>query len=221
MWVKACDMGKINFTQIKEGGIEDIFLEQAALNDAKYKTNLTTFLSNAKNSSIRVSAWVICLKNNGTFIDPTGKYTYNVTTSSQVAVKTAYKYYYKVKVKVAYKKSVKQYYKSYYKSYYYYHGKLKYKIKYKWKYKWVKKTYYKYVYQTKYTIKYKTTYQTKYTTTAKTGYNTTYANSYINNLTQELSITPKLMESVEYTWTTLDTREKPITVPMGRRPLPI
>ena len=186
MWVKAGDMGKINFTQIKEGGIEDIFLEQAALNDAKYQTNLTAFLSNAKNSSIRVSAWVICLKNNGTFIDPTGKYNYNVTTSSQVAVKTAYKYYYKVKVKVAYKKSVKQYYKSYYKSYYYYHGKLKYKIKYKWKYKWVKKTYYKYVYQTKYTIKYKTTYQTKYTTTAKTGYNTTYANSYMNNLTQRI-----------------------------------
>ena len=186
MWVKASDMGKINFTQIKEGGIEDIFLEQAALNDAKYKTNLTAFLGNAKNSSIRVSAWVICLKNNGTFIDPTGKYNYNVTTSSQVAVKTAYKYYYKVKVKVAYKKSVKQYYKSYYKSYYYYHGKLKYKIKYKWKYKWVKKTYYKYVYQTKYTIKYKTTYQTKYTTTAKTGYNTTYANSYMDNLTQRI-----------------------------------
>ncbi len=179
MWVKAYDMGKINFTQIKEGGIEDIFLEQAALNDAKYKTNLTAFLSKAKNSSIRVSAWVICLKDNGNFIDPTGKYTYQVTTSSKVAVKTPYKYYYKAKVKVAYKKSVKQY----YKSYYYYKGKLKYKLKYK----WVKKTYYKYVYKTKYTIKYKTTYQTKYTTTTKTGYNTTYANSYINNLTSRIA----------------------------------
>ena len=178
MWVKAYDMGKINFTQIKEGGIKDIFLEQAALNDAKYKTNLTAFLSKAKNSSIRVSAWVICLKDNDTFIDPTGKYTYQVTTSSQVAVKTPYKYYYKAKVKVAYQKSVKQY----YKSYYYYKGKLKYKLKYK----WVKKTYYKYVYKTTYTIKYKTTYQTKYTTTTKTGYNTTYATSYINNLTARI-----------------------------------
>ena len=179
-------MGKVNFNQLKNGGIQDIFLEQAALNDAKYKTNLTTFLSNAKNAGIRVSVWVICLKYNGTFIDPTGKYTYQVITSSKVAVKTAYKYYYKAKVKVAYQKSVKKYYKKYYKSYYYYHGKLKYKWKYKWSYKWVKKTYYKYVYKTKYTIKYKTTYTTKYSTTLKTGYNTTYANSYINNLTSRI-----------------------------------
>lgn len=178
MWVKAIDMGKINFALIKAGGIEDIFLEQLALNDAKFKANLTAFLSNAKSASIRVSAWVMCLRSNGKFIDPTGRYTYKVTTSYKVKLKKAYKYWYKAKVKVAYKKTVKHY----YKSYYYSHGKLKYH----WKYKFVKKTYYKYVSKLKYKIKYKTVYQTKYKTTTKLAYHTAYANSYMNNLTKRI-----------------------------------
>ncbi len=178
MWVKASDMGNINFAQIKTGGIQDIFLHQLALSDSKFKANLTAFLNNAKNAGIRVSAWVLCLKSNGKFIDPTGRYTYSVSTSYKTKVKKAYKYWYKVKVKVAYKKSVKKY----YKSYYYSHGKLKYKLKYK----LVKKTYYKYVYKSTYKIKYKTVYQTKYKKTTKLGYNKAYAYSYMNNLTKRI-----------------------------------
>ncbi len=187
IWVRAEDMGKIDFSLLTAGGIHDIFLIQTAFNDAKYKNNLTAFLNNAALANIRVSAWVICFYENGEWVDPSGQYTYQVKTAYKVAVKTPYKYYYKAKVKVAYKKWVKSYYRSYYKSYYRYKGKLRYTWKYKYRYKWVKKTYYKYVYKTKYVIKYKTTYQTKYKTETKTGYNSSYITSYINNLTSKIS----------------------------------
>jgi hypothetical protein len=185
IWVRAEDMGKINFSLLKIGRIHDIFLIETAFSDAKYKNNLTVFLNKAKLANIRVSAWVRCFYQNGKWVDPSGKYTYQVKTAYKVAVKTPYRYYYKAKVKVAYKRWVKSYYRSYYKSYYRYKGKLLFRWKYTTKYKWAKKTYYKYKYKTRYVIKYKTTYQTKYET--KIGYNSKYITSYINNLTSKIS----------------------------------
>ena len=141
IWVRAEDMGKINFSMLKTGGIRDIFLLETAFSDVKYKYILTKFLNNAKLANIRVSAWVRSFYQNGKWVDPSGKYTYQVKTAYKVAVKTPYKYYYKAKVRVAYKKWVKSYYRSYYKSYYRYKGKLLFRWKYTTKYKWAKKTY--------------------------------------------------------------------------------
>jgi hypothetical protein len=187
IWVRAEDMGKINFSLLKTGGIHDIFLLETAFSDAKYKNNLTAFLNNAKLANIRVSAWVICFSENGKWVEPSGQYTYQVKTAYKVAVKTPYRHYYKARVRVAYKKLVRTSIRTPYKSYYRYKGKLLFRWKYRTSYRWVRKTFYRYVYQTRYVIKYKTTYKTEYKTETKTGYNSNYITSYINNLTSKIS----------------------------------
>ncbi|QEF93781.1 hypothetical protein FVF72_00565 [Methanothermobacter sp. KEPCO-1] len=179
IWVKAYDMGRVNLTELREKGITDIFLEQLAFNDARFSRNLTSFLGNASEQGIRVSAWVICLKDSsGKWVDPTGRYAYNVTKTSKVTVKEPYRYYYTVTVKKAYTRYVKKWYKSWYRK----NGKWRYT----WKYRYVKKTYYKYVKETRYTIKYRTVTKTVTTTETVYGYNTTYSERFLENLTQRI-----------------------------------
>jgi len=179
IWVKAYDMGKVNLSELKGKGISDVFLEQLAFNDERFRANLTSFLGNASAQGIRVSAWVICLRDaNGKWVDPTGRYAYNVTTTSKVTVQEPYRYYYTVTVKKAYTTYVKKWYKSWYK----YRGKWRYT----WKYRYVKKTSYRYVKETRYTIKYRTVTKTVTSTETRYGYNTTYAEQFINNLTQRV-----------------------------------
>ncbi len=179
IWLREYDMKNVNLSQLKGAGITDIFLHENALEDASYKSTVTSFLSQAQELGIRISIWLACFKDNGTWIDPSGKYAYNKTVSYQETVKTPYKYTYKEKVKVYYTKSVK----SWYKKYYYSKGKLKYY----WKYKWVKKTYYYYKYVTKTTTKYKTTYLTKYKTVTNYGYNSSFINDYTSSLINKIS----------------------------------
>jgi hypothetical protein len=131
IWVRAEDMGKIDFSLLKTGGIHDIFLIETAFNDAKYKNNLTAFLNSAALANIRVSAWVICFYENGKWVEPSGQYTYQVKTAYKVAVKTPYRHYYKARVRVAYKKLVRTAYRTPYKSYYRYKGKLLFRWKYR------------------------------------------------------------------------------------------
>ncbi|BAM69550.1 conserved hypothetical protein [Methanothermobacter sp. CaT2] len=179
IWVKAYDMGKVNLSELKDKGISDVFLEQLAFNDERFRSNLTSFLGNASAQGIRVSAWVICLKDSsGKWVDPTGRYAYNVTTTSKVTVQEPYRYYYTVTVKKAYTTYVKKWYKSWYK----YRGKWRYT----WKYRYVKKTSYRYVKETRYTIKYRTVTKTVTSTETRYGYNTTHAERFINNLTQRI-----------------------------------
>jgi hypothetical protein len=179
IWVKAYDMGKVNLTELREKGIRDVFLEQLAFNDARFSANLTSFLGNASAQGIRVSAWVICLKDaNGKWVDPTGRYAYNVTTTSKVTVQEPYKYYYTVTVKKAYTTYVKQRYRSWYR----YNGKWRYT----WKYRYVRKTTYRYVKETRYTIKYRTVTKTVTSTETRYGYNTSYAEQFIDNLTRRV-----------------------------------
>jgi len=179
LWVKAYDMGKVDFQELKGKGITDIFLEQLAFNDARFRSNLTSFLGNASANGLRVSVWVICLKDSsGNWFDPTGRYAYNVTTTQTVTVQEPYKYYYTVTVRKPYTVTVKQWYKSWYK----YRGKWKYK----WKYRYVKKTLYKYVKETRYTVKYRTVTKTVKSVETRYGYNTTRAQEFIDNLTQRV-----------------------------------
>ncbi|BDH80153.1 hypothetical protein MTTB_15320 [Methanothermobacter tenebrarum] len=73
IWVHASIMEKVNFTALKNKGITDIFLEQQAFTKTEYRTALLNFLNGASNAGIRVSAWVICLRENGTWVDPTNE----------------------------------------------------------------------------------------------------------------------------------------------------
>ncbi|HHW04412.1 MAG TPA: transglutaminase, partial [Methanothermobacter sp.] len=70
IWVHASMMDKVNFTTLKNKGITDIFLEQQAFTRAEYSTKLLKFLQDASNAGLRVNAWVICLQENGTWLDP-------------------------------------------------------------------------------------------------------------------------------------------------------
>ncbi len=80
LWVKAYDMGKVDFQELKGKGITDIFLEQLAFNDARFRSNLTSFLGNASANGLRVSVWVICLKDSsGNWFDPTQEFIDNLT----------------------------------------------------------------------------------------------------------------------------------------------
>ena len=179
IWVKAYDMGKVNLTELREKGIKDVFLEQLAFNDARFRANLTSFLSKAEEQGIRVSVWVICLKDGkGRWVDPTGRYAYNVTSTSKVTVQEPYKYYYTVTVKKAYTTYVKKRYKSWYM----YRGKWRYK----WKYRYVKKTSYRYVKETRYIIKYRTVTRTVTGTKTLYAYNTSYAAEFAENLTSRV-----------------------------------
>ncbi|MDI9624298.1 MAG: pseudomurein-binding repeat-containing protein [Methanothermobacter sp.] len=73
VWVHASTMDKVNFTTLKNKGITDIFLEQQAFTKMEYRTALLNFLKGASDAGIRVSAWVICLRENGAWVDPTNE----------------------------------------------------------------------------------------------------------------------------------------------------
>jgi len=71
IWLPASSMEKVNFTELKNKGIKDIFLGEQAFTKEQYRTTLLNFLKNASNAGIRVSAWVICLQQNDEWVDPT------------------------------------------------------------------------------------------------------------------------------------------------------
>lgn len=71
IWLQAYSMRKVNLTKLKNKGIKDIFLEEQAFTNEQYRTTLLSFLKNASNAGVRVSAWVICLQQNGEWVDPT------------------------------------------------------------------------------------------------------------------------------------------------------
>ncbi|NPV65475.1 MAG: hypothetical protein HPY63_08245 [Methanobacteriaceae archaeon] len=73
IWVHAYTMDKVNFAALKNKGITDIFLEQQAFTKMEYRTALLNFLKGASDAGIRVSAWVICLRENGDWVDPTNE----------------------------------------------------------------------------------------------------------------------------------------------------
>ncbi|MBC7089228.1 MAG: hypothetical protein H5T39_05755, partial [Methanobacteriales archaeon] len=72
IWVHTDDMENIDFTALKNKGITDIFLGQLAFNE-EYRDKLLNFIQKASNANIKVHAWVICLQQNGTWIDPTNE----------------------------------------------------------------------------------------------------------------------------------------------------
>jgi len=121
-WMRPEDVSNLNVNTLKATGITDIFLLTRGYK-ATYTTQLQALINKLKGSGIRVHAWVTCfLDSNGKWVDPQGKYSYQVKIPYTGQVKVPYT----VKVKVAYKLP----YKSWYKAWYKYNGKWKYYWKY-------------------------------------------------------------------------------------------
>jgi len=138
IWVTSTSANTIDVDALLKAGITDIFVKTNRISTPTYQSVLDTILAKVSGTTLRVHAWITCFKDaNGNWIDPQGKYSYQVKVPYTAAVKVAYK-------KVKYKK--------WYKKWYKYKGKWKYKWKYKWSYKWLYKTSYvtKYNYVTKY-----------------------------------------------------------------------
>ena len=162
LWLNPYDVNNIDVNKLKMAGITDIFFLTKGYKNT-YFAQLQTLINKVKGSGIRVHAWITCfLDSNGKWVDPQGKYSYQVKIPVTSKVKTAYNVYYKQWIKTPYTKWYKSWYKNWYKSY----GHWKYVWKftwksitrYRWTYKWSYKTKYKWV--TKTTYKYQTKYGT-------------------------------------------------------------
>ncbi|MGC9516652.1 MAG: transglutaminase domain-containing protein [Methanomicrobiales archaeon] len=173
-WLNPADVNKINVDSLKTAGITDIFLLTKS-STTTYTSQLQTLINKLSGSGIRIHAWIICFKDStGKWVDPSGKYSYQVKTPVKSTVKTAYKSYYKKWFKTPYKTAYKSYYKSWYKS----GGRWRYVWKYTWKYK----TYYKWNYQWTYKIKYKWVKKTTYKYVTKYGTSTAFNDALIKSI---------------------------------------
>lgn len=174
LWVRYWSMESVNFQELKASGITDVFLDSEALSNPNYKNSLQSFLFRAQTAEVRVNAWVVCFYNQGQWVDPAGKYTYNVTTTYQEAVQVPYQEQVKVEVKVPYTVKVAERYKSWYKS--------KGVWRYVWKTRYVTRTLYKITYQYQNVTRYRTEYVTKTKNETLVGYNSTFIQNYNDNL---------------------------------------
>ncbi len=174
IWVRSDSVSTLDVNALLKSNITDIFVKVNATN---YQSVLTALWNKVSGTLIRVNAWITCFQttsSNGstTWVDPQGKYSYQVKVPYTVKVQTPYTQAYKGWYTKAYKVKVKKWYKSYYK----YRGKLKYK----WKYYWTYKTTYKKVYGWLYKTAYKTSYVTQYKYETRYSYNTTYNTNLVN-----------------------------------------
>ncbi len=154
-WMLYQDVADINAYDLKNDGITDVFVLTRGTTGVYHNSELQAAINKFHPYGIKIHAWVVSFRDNGSFVNPSGYYNYtvkvNTTIKSWGDIKTAYK----VKTK------------SWYKSWYKYRGKWRYTWKYTWKYV----TKYKYVKGWIYTPSYK--YETR------TGYNLTYNNKLV------------------------------------------
>jgi len=195
-WLKPEDVSKINVTTLQTAGITDIFLLTKGYKYT-YTTQLQTLITKLKGSGIRIHAWIICfLDSNGEWVDPQGKYSYQVKVPVTSKIKTAYKVYYKKWYKIPYKKWYKSWYKNWYKSYGHW--------KYVWKSTWKSITSYKWTYKWKYTTKYKWVTKTTYKYQTKYGTSTAFNDALINtisSITKNYDISGIHLDYVRYSGT--------------------
>ncbi len=194
IWLPSSSVNTVDIDALLKANITDIFVKTNRISNPTYQNVLNTILSKVNGTPLRIHAWITCFKDtNGNWIDPQGKYSYQVSVPYKATVKTAYKVWYKSYYNKAYKVKVKKWYKT----------KFKHKGKWitKWKYKWTYKTKYKRVYGWKYKWAYKTSYVTKYRTETKYGYSNAYKNtliSFISNVTSNYNINGIHLDYVRY-----------------------
>jgi len=180
IWLTASGASTVDIDALLKANITDIFVKTNRISDPTYQSVLSAILAKVNGTSLKVHAWITCFKDaSGNWIDPQGKYTYQVKVAYKAAVKVAYKkYWYKTWVKKAYKKRYK------------YRGKWRYKYVYKWRKVWT----YKWLY--------KTSYVTKYRYDTKTGYSSAYKDtliSFISDITNNYNIDGIHLDYVRYT----------------------
>ncbi|MDI6645365.1 MAG: hypothetical protein QME14_09940, partial [Methanobacteriaceae archaeon] len=163
IWLSSSDVKNLDVDALLKANITDIFVKTNRISDPTYQSVLNAILTKVNGTSLRIHAWITCFKDaSGNWIDPQGKYSYQVSVPYTETVKTAYQVWYKGYYYKAYKVKVKKWYKTKYQ----YRGKWRTK----WKYKWTYQTKYKRVYGWTYKWAYKTSYVTKYKTETRYGY---------------------------------------------------
>jgi len=179
IWLSSSDVNNLDVDALLKANITDIFVKTNRISDPTYQSVLNAILTKVNGTSLRIHAWITCFKDaSGNWIDPQGKYSYQVKVAYTAAVKVAYKkYWYKKWTKKAYKKKYK------------YRGKWKYKWIYKWKKVWT----YKWLYKTSYVTKYKT--ETRY------GYSSAHKDTLINfisDITKNYNINGIHLDYIRY-----------------------
>ena len=162
IWLRSSDVDGIDITKLINAHVTDIFVK---INSTNYQSVLNAILLKVKGTGIRINAWVTCFQNSdGTWVDPQGKYSYQVAVPYTATVQTPYVQRYKGWYTKAYTVKFKKWYKS---------GK-------KWRYHWVYQTRYKKVYGWTTRTAYKTSYVTKYNYETRYGNSTAYNDNLIN-----------------------------------------
>ena len=69
-WMLASDAHNFNPLTLKNAGITDIFLLTRSVTGNVYLNELQYVINVCKDPGIRVHAWIICFKDNGTFVNP-------------------------------------------------------------------------------------------------------------------------------------------------------
>ncbi|WP_431062763.1 transglutaminase domain-containing protein [Methanobacterium sp.] len=189
VWMTSASAGQLSSSDIDNlilSGITDIFVKTNRFTDPTYDSVLNYLLPLLNGKGIRVHAWITCFKDAaGNWVDPQGKYSYQVSVPYTEVVKVPYQKWYKGWYYKAYTVKVKKRYKS---------GK-------KWRYYWTYKTKYKRVYGWTYYIAYKDEYRTNYRSETRYGYSTTFNNeliSFIKNLTTNYNIDGIHLDYVRY-----------------------
>ncbi len=77
IYVRADGMSSVNFAQLKEAGVTDIFLNYHAFRSSQYTNALNKFLQDSQDNGIRVSVWVQAFYKDGQWIDRTNEQNKN------------------------------------------------------------------------------------------------------------------------------------------------
>lgn len=198
IWLTSSDARTVDIAALLKANITDIFVKTNRISDPTYQSVLSALFAKINSTTggdkLRIHAWITCFKDaDDNWIDPQGKYSYQVSVPYTATVKTAYKVWYKGYSYKTYEVKVKKWYKTKYK----YRGKWRTK----WNYTWTYKTKTKRVYGWIYKWAYKTSYVTKYKTETKYGYSNAYKDnliSFISNITRNYNIDGVHLDYVRY-----------------------
>jgi len=188
VWLTANETLKLNSTDIDnliKTGITDIFVKTNRISDPTYESVLSKILG-LVNGRINIHAWITCFKDaEGNWVDPQGKYSYQVSIPYTEAVTSSYLQRYKGYYYKAYKAKVKH----------------RYKVGKRWRYYYTYVTKYKRVYGWTYRTVYYTHYVTKYRTETRYDYDNTFKIqliSFINNIASNYNVTGIHLDYIRY-----------------------
>jgi transglutaminase-like putative cysteine protease len=99
VWLHAGDVAKLNITNLQNANITDVFVNVFGTTSPTYQNVLNSLINKLNGTGIRIHAWITCFKNANGWVDPQGKYSYQVQVPYKVWYKGWYSKPYTVRVR--------------------------------------------------------------------------------------------------------------------------